>query len=65
MSIFIEILNSWVWNRENILYRMNGNQIAEKKKKKIYEKPYESMIWTYAAIHKAIVAECDKLLIDF
>ena len=35
MSIFIEILNSWVWNRENILYRMNGNQIAEKKKKKI------------------------------
>ena len=54
-----------MWNQENILYRMNGNQIAEKKKKKIYEKPYESMIWKYAAIHKAIVAECDKLLIDF
>ena len=63
MSIFIEILNSWVWNQENILYRMNGNQIAEKKKN--YEKPYVSMIWTYAAIHKAIVAECDKLLIDY
>ena len=37
----------------------------QKRRKKNYEKPYESMIWKYVAIHKAIVAECDKLLIDF
>lgn len=63
MSIFVEILNIWMWNQKNILYGMNGNQILEKKKKN--EKPYESMFWKYAAIHKAIVAECDKLLIDY
>lgn len=62
MSIFVEILNIWMWNQKNILYGMNGNQILEKKKKN--EKPYESMFWKYA-IHKAIVAECDKLLIDY
>lgn len=63
MSIFVEILNIWMWNQKNILYGMNGNQILEKEKKN--EKPYESMFWKYAAIHKAIVAEFDKLLIDY
>lgn len=35
------------------------------RKEKKNEKPYESMFLKYAAIHKAIVAECDKLLIDY
>ena len=74
MSIFIEILSSWTRIMENIIQGINGNQVAAKKKeeerkitpKKKKKSHYESMIiWMYAAIHRATVAECDKYLINY